>query len=149
MCHPSLTLGILLLPCDYDVADSNRGNNFLHKCRAIRQGHFAQKNVPHSADYDLFSARDVMVSTRGKAKITTDLSIYLPPGTYGRVVVRSSVAWDHSIDVGGGVVDLDKNLVFVILFNHSDIDFEIKVGDNITELVIELHATPEVVEVYQ
>lgn len=49
----------------------------------------------------------------------------------------------------GGVVDLDKNPVFVILFNHSNVDFEIKVGDYIAQLVIEFHAIPEVVEVYQ
>lgn len=90
-----------------------------------------------------------MVPARGKAKIATDLSIDLPPGTYGRVAARSSVAWHHSIDVGGGVVDSDKNPLFVILFNHSDVDFEVKVGDNIAQLVIELHAIPEVVEVYQ
>lgn len=59
------------------------------------------------------------------------------------------MSWHHSIDVGGGVVDLDKNPVFVILFNHSDVDFEVKVGANIAQLVIELHATPEIVEVYQ
>ncbi|PHT51195.1 Deoxyuridine 5'-triphosphate nucleotidohydrolase [Capsicum baccatum] len=108
-----------------------------------------KRMFPHSAAYDLFSARDTVVPARGKAKIATDLSIALPPGTYGRVAARSSVAWRHSIDVGGGVVDADKNHVFVILFNHSDIDFEVKVGDNIAQLVIELHAIPEVVEVYQ
>lgn len=62
---------------------------------------------------------------------------------------RSSLAWNHSIEVGGGVVDDDKNPVFVILYNHSDVDFEVKVGDRIAQLVIELNATPEVVEVHQ
>ncbi|KAK4351986.1 hypothetical protein RND71_027504 [Anisodus tanguticus] len=122
---------------------------FLNVRRLSDKAILPKRMFPHSAAYDIFSARDIMVPARGKAKIATDLSIDLPPGTYGRVAARSSVAWHHSIDVGGGVVDLDKNPVFVILFNHSDVDFEVKVGDNIAQLVIELHATPEVVEVYQ
>ncbi|KAJ8541005.1 hypothetical protein K7X08_001821 [Anisodus acutangulus] len=122
---------------------------FLNVRRLSDKAILPKRMFPHSAAYDIFSARDIMVPARGKAKIATDLSIDLPPGTYGRVAARSSVAWHHSIDVGGGVVDLDKNPVFVILFNHSDVDFEVKVGDNIAQLVIELHATPEVIEVYQ
>ncbi|XP_060199658.1 deoxyuridine 5'-triphosphate nucleotidohydrolase-like [Lycium barbarum] len=122
---------------------------FLKVRRLSDKATLPQRMFPHSAAYDIFSARDTMVPARGKAIIATDLSIDLPPGTYGRVAARSSVAWHHSIDVGGGVIDLDKNPVFVILFNHSDVDFEVKVGDNIAQLVIELHATPEVVEVYK
>lgn len=61
---------------------------------------------------------------------------------------RSGLAWEHSIEVGGGVVDADKNPVFVILFNHSDIDFEVKVGDRIAQLVIELNGIPEIMEVH-
>lgn len=62
---------------------------------------------------------------------------------------RSSLAWEYSIDVGAGVVDADKNPIFVILFNHSDRDFEVKVGDRIAQLVIELNGIPEVIEVHQ
>ena len=42
------------------------------------------------------------------------------------------LAWKHSIDVGAGVIDVDyRGLVGVILFNHSNVDFEVKVGDRI------------------
>ncbi|XP_009798969.1 deoxyuridine 5'-triphosphate nucleotidohydrolase-like [Nicotiana tabacum] len=121
---------------------------FLNVRRLSDKATLPKRMFAHSAGYDIFSARDITVPARGKAIIPTDLSIDLPPGTYGRIAARSGVAWHHSIDVGGGVVDLDKNPVFVILFNHSDVDFEVKIGDNIAQLVIELHATPEVVEVY-
>lgn len=47
------------------------------------------------------------------------------------------------------MVDLDKDPVFVILFNHSDADYEVKVGERIAQMVIEIHATPEIVEVHQ
>nr|GLL48852.1 deoxyuridine 5'-triphosphate nucleotidohydrolase-like [Ipomoea trifida]GMD94524.1 deoxyuridine 5'-triphosphate nucleotidohydrolase-like [Ipomoea batatas]GME09806.1 deoxyuridine 5'-triphosphate nucleotidohydrolase-like [Ipomoea batatas] len=106
-----------------------------------------ERAFPHSAGYDLFSAVETTVPARGKAKVPTDLSIDIPPGTYGRIAGRSSMSWHHSIEVGGGVVDLDKNPVFVILFNLSDTDFQVKVGDNIAQMVIEVHATPEILEV--
>lgn len=61
---------------------------------------------------------------------------------------RSGLAWKHSIDVGAGVVDYDyRGNVGVILFNFSDVDFEVKVGDRIAQLILERIVTPEVVEV--
>nr|CAD1828171.1 unnamed protein product [Ananas comosus var. bracteatus] len=37
--------------------------------------------------------------------------------------------------------------VGVLLFNHSDLDFQVKAGDRIAQLIIERIMTPEVVEV--
>lgn len=85
---------------------------------------------------------------RGKALIATDLSIAIPEGTYARIAPRSGLAWKHSIDVGAGVIDADyKGSVGVIAFNHSDVDFEVKVGDSIAQLIIEKIMTPDVFEV--
>ena len=66
-----------------------------------------------------------MVPGRGKAMVKTDISIAIPEGTYARVAPRSGLTWKHSIDVGAGVVDEDyRGPVNVILFNHSDTDFQ-------------------------
>ncbi|PWA55186.1 deoxyuridine triphosphate nucleotidohydrolase/Deoxycytidine triphosphate deaminase [Artemisia annua] len=101
-----------------------------------------------AAGYDLSSAVEAKVPARGKALIATDLSIAVPQGTYARIAPRSGLAWKHSIDVGAGVVDADyRGPVGVILFNHSDADFEVKVGDRIAQLIIEKIITPEVIEV--
>ncbi|XP_073127023.1 deoxyuridine 5'-triphosphate nucleotidohydrolase [Henckelia pumila] len=101
-----------------------------------------------SAGYDLSSAADVKVPARGKAMIPTDLSIAIPEGTYARIAPRSGLTWKNSIDVGAGVIDADyRGPVGVILFNHSDVDFEVKIGDRIAQLIIEKIMTPEVAEV--
>lgn len=64
------------------------------------------------------------------------------------VAPRSGLAWKHSIDVGAGVIDADyRGPVGVILFNHSDVDFDIKAGDRIAQLIIEKIVTPDVTEV--
>ncbi|KAL4331784.1 hypothetical protein GQ457_07G026240 [Hibiscus cannabinus] len=101
-----------------------------------------------AAGYDLSSATDTTVPARGKALIPTDLSISVPEGTYGRVAPRSGLAWKHSIDVGAGVIDADyRGPLGVILFNYSDVEFEVKVGDRIAQLIIEKIMTPDVLEV--
>lgn len=46
------------------------------------------------------------------------------------------------------MIDADyRGPVGVILFNHSDMNFEVKVGDRIAQLIIEKIITPEVQEV--
>ncbi|KAK1287921.1 Deoxyuridine 5'-triphosphate nucleotidohydrolase [Acorus calamus] len=61
---------------------------------------------------------------------------------------RSGLAWEHSIDIGEGGVDADyRGPVGVILINRSDVDFEVKPGDRIVQLIIERIMTPDVVEV--
>ena len=50
--------------------------------------------------------------------------------------------------MGAGVVDADyRGEVGVVLFNHGDQDFEVKMGDRIAQLILEKISTPEVEEV--
>ncbi len=66
-----------------------------------------------------------MIPARGKGVVKTDLSIACPPGTYARVAPRSGLAVKNFIDTGAGVVDEDyRGNVGVVLFNHSDVDFQ-------------------------
>lgn len=93
------------------------------------------------------SAYDYTVPARGKELVKTDIQIEVPEGCYGRVAPRSGLAWKNSIDVGAGVIDQDyRGNVGVILFNHSDIDFEVKKGDRVAQLICELIAYPVVEE---
>ncbi|MCL7029887.1 hypothetical protein MKW94_007230, partial [Papaver nudicaule] len=78
-----------------------------------------------SAGFDLSSEAEMVVPGRGKALIPTDLSIAVPEGTYARVAPRSGLTCKNTIDVGAGVTDADYGgPVGVILFNHSDVDFQ-------------------------
>ena len=94
------------------------------------------------------SAEDTVVPAHGKTIVKTDLSIAIPHGTYARVAPRSGLAVKNFIDTGAGVVDEDyRGAVGVVLFNHSDVDFQVKQGDRIAQLILERIMTPEVVEV--
>jgi dUTP pyrophosphatase len=70
------------------------------------------------------------------------------PCVDGRVAPRSGLAAKHSIDTGAGVIDADyRGPLKVILFNFSEVDFTIKEGDRIAQLIIERIYTPDVVVV--
>ncbi|KAK0453842.1 dUTP pyrophosphatase [Armillaria borealis] len=88
------------------------------------------------------------IPARGSALVNTQLSLAVPIGTYGRVAPRSGLATKHMIATGAGVVDADyRGPLFVLLFNHSEKDFEVEEGDRIAQLVLEKIVTPEVLEV--
>ncbi|KAF2187062.1 dUTP diphosphatase [Zopfia rhizophila CBS 207.26] len=106
------------------------------------------KGSAFAAGHDLYSARDVVIPARGRARVDTDILIAVPAGTYGRVAPRSGLAAKHGIDTMAGVIDADyRGQVGVILANLSDEDFEIKVGDRIAQLIVEKIVMPEVVVV--
>ena len=52
------------------------------------------------------------------------------------------------ITTGAGVINADyRGIVFVLLFNHSDKDLEVKKGDRVAQLILEKIATPEIEQV--
>ena len=121
-------------------------------------GHLYIKNLKKSAaipkrvmegavGYDLASAEETVVPAKGKAVVKTGISIATPEGCYGRIAPRSGLAIKKYIDVGTGVIDSDyRGEVGVVLFNHSDEDFEVKQGDRIAQLILKKVATPQVKE---
>uniref|UniRef100_A0A1I7UC26 dUTP diphosphatase n=1 Tax=Caenorhabditis tropicalis TaxID=1561998 RepID=A0A1I7UC26_9PELO len=97
-----------------------------------------------AAGADLYSSEDVVVPAKGKTCVSTGLQLELPGGHYGRVAPRSGLAAKHFIDVGAGVIDSDyRGEVKVLLFNFSDVDFEVKKGDRIAQLICERIGNPE------
>lgn len=96
------------------------------------------KGSPLAAGYDLYSSEEKIVPARGKELIKTSLTIAVPPGNYGRIAPRSGLAWKNFIDVGAGVIDCDyRGEVMVLLFNHSENDFNVKKGDRIAQFIVE------------
>ena len=96
------------------------------------------KGSEMAAGYDLKSAYDAIVPAEGKALIKTDLQIQLPSRCYGRVALRSGLAWKNFINVGAGVIDEDyRGNVGIVLFNHAKTDFHVTKGDRIAQLICE------------
>ena len=102
----------------------------------------------NAAGLDLFSAKTILIPSRGRRMVPTDIAIQLPKGTYGRIAPRSGMAVRHSIGVGGGVIDNDfTGNVTVILFNHGEQMFRVEKGDRIAQLILEKISHPIIIEV--
>jgi dUTP pyrophosphatase len=107
-----------------------------------------RRATAQAAAFDLYSAEEVLVPKRGRAVVKTDIAVALPPGVYGRVAPRSGLTVKHGLDVGAGVIDADyRGNIGVVLFNHSDEDFQVKRGDRVAQLILERIYTPDVVVV--
>jgi len=120
----------------------------LQVCKLSEHALVPTKGSKLAAGYDLYSAYDYVIPSQGKVIAKTDISIRVPDGTYGRVAPRSGLSAKHHIDVGAGVIDQDyTGNVGVVLFNHAAVDFEIKKGDRVAQLICEKIEYPEIEEV--
>lgn len=101
-----------------------------------------------AAGYDLASAEAVVIPAHGKAIAKTDLAMVIPQGHYGRIAPRSGFSWKKHTDIGAGVIDCDyRGNVGVVIFNHSNEDIVVDIGDRIAQLIIEQISTPVIVDV--
>ena len=98
--------------------------------------------------YDLYSNCDGVIAKGERGVVSTGIAISLPPGVYGRVAPRSGLAMKNGIQIGAGVIDPDyTGEISVIIFNMGDIDFEVKKGARIAQLILERCETPPVEEI--
>ena len=107
-----------------------------------------KRSTEGAAGYDLCASHNCTIPAGGKGLVKTGLSISFPVGLYARIAPRSGLALKRFIDVGAGVVDSDyRGDVGVVLFNHGDQEFQVKMGDRIAQLILEKIDTPPVEEV--
>lgn len=93
---------------------------------------------------------ELVIKPMQRALVPTGLFMEIPVGFEGQVRPRSGLAIKSGITVlnSPGTIDADyRGEVKVILINLSDVDFVIKSGDRIAQLVIAKCEQMEVVEV--
>ena len=100
-----------------------------------------------SAGYDFVSPINTVVKAHGRSLVPTGVTCKLKPFEYLQVVPRSGLALKKGITVLNtpGTVDADyyPNCIGVILYNTSDEDFEIKIGDRIAQGIIQTYGRTE------
>jgi dUTP pyrophosphatase len=95
---------------------------------------------PGDAGADLRARVAAIVPAGGRTLVPTGVSIALPDGYVGLVHPRSGLAHKHGITVLNtpGTVDAGyRGEIAVNLYNSSDLDFVVEVGDRIAQLVIQ------------
>ena len=95
-----------------------------------------------AAGYDLFTPMPLALST-GLHKINLALKIELPPGTFGSLRCRSSLA-AKGVSVEGGVIDDDYRGELKVLLRVRDTPLLVPKGHAIAQMVIQPYLKPEV-----
>ena len=83
------------------------------------------------------SSRDIHIPANKATLVKIRWAIPVPEGTYGRIAPPSGLATNW-ISVDGGVIDPHyRGEVKVLLVNHNSINYEVKQGDQIADLIVE------------
>ena len=100
-----------------------------------------------AAGYDLYIPADLTIPPQCIIGVPLCIKIEIPPGTYGQIRDRSSLALRGLLTVGG-VIDSDyRGDVKVLLHNASQLTMNFEKGDRIAQLILINISTPVVEEV--
>jgi dUTP pyrophosphatase len=105
-----------------------------------QSGHKPSYAKAGDAGADLRSTQKLTITAGSRALVGTGVAIALPEGYVGLVHPRSGLALKHGITVLNtpGTIDAGyRGEIMVTLFNSSNEDFEVAVGDRIAQLLIQ------------
>ena len=90
------------------------------------------------AGADITSSEKIAIPPRERTLVSTGVRLEIPEGYVGLIWPRSGLAVKKGIDCGAGVIDSHyRGEVKVLLFNHSDNEFQIEPGDRIAQILIQ------------
>lgn len=95
------------------------------------------------AGLDLYARERRPIRAGQSAVFDTGVHIELPPGTVGMIKSKSGLNVKHGL-ISEGVIDVGyTGSICVKLYNLSDRDYIVEIGDKISQLVIMPILTPE------
>ena len=90
------------------------------------------------AGADITASEKIAIPPRERILVSTGVRLEIPEGYVGLIWPRSGLAVKKGIDCGAGVIDSHyRGEVKVLLFNHSDNEFQIEPGDRIAQILIQ------------
>ena len=118
------------------------------KIRLLRpEARVPERMSQGASGYDLFASEDSVVPAAtvsangrvdiGRSLIPLGMAIELPIETVGRIASRSGLSVISNVEAGAGWIDSDfRGEVMVELKNFSSVDFEVRQGDRIAQLIL-------------
>lgn len=98
---------------------------------------------PGCSGYALFATKDGIVPCRGSLTMSTGISIKIPFGHYGKIEAVPLLGMRYDITPFGNIIDEKNNdIIYIKLLNNSNINYQVKKGDNIAQIIIQRYATP-------
>jgi dUTP pyrophosphatase len=101
-----------------------------HNLRTLTKEHY------YDAGLDIAALEDTTIPARGRAMVSTGVTLAVPEGSVGLLWSRSGMSAKHGIECGAGCIDSTyRGEVKVVLYNHTDEDYQVKRGDRIAQLL--------------
>ena len=92
--------------------------------------------TPEAAGYDLYAAEEKNILPKSNVIVSLDFRWAIPKGFYSKIFSTSGLFLNHLITAEAGVIDSGyRGIVKVLLFNHSDEIFPVKISQRIAQLV--------------
>lgn len=103
-----------------------------------KNGKLPEYKTAMASGMDLYSAQTAIILPHEIRIIKTGIAIEVPKGYEGQIRPRSGLAVKGiTVMNSPGTIDADyRGEVMVILINHSNVIFDIGIGDRIAQLVI-------------
>jgi deoxyuridine 5'-triphosphate nucleotidohydrolase len=88
--------------------------------------------------YDVTAVEDALVPANGAIVVPVGLKLaQVPPGFWIRIESRSGLQFKHNISAFNGIIDNNyRGDMGVRLINNSDVDYQVKKGDRVAQLVL-------------
>jgi dUTP pyrophosphatase len=92
----------------------------------------------NDSGYDVRAVEYTIIPARSKAVVPVGFEFaYIPEGWWVRVEARSGLSFKHSIIPHNGIIDNGyRGDCGILLYNHSDKDYNVSKGDKIAQLVL-------------
>lgn len=96
------------------------------------------KNFESDSGWDVTAIDDITIKANGTGIVPVGLKLaYLEPGYWIQVSSRSGLSFKSSILAHPGVIDQNyRGDLGVLLYNHSQADYQVKKGDRVAQLVV-------------
>jgi dUTP pyrophosphatase len=115
-------------------------DNFINFKKLTPAAIIPTRATQYSAGLDLYASESVnIVGGNGVHPVRTGIAVQLPPGTYGRIAIRSGLALNQHLCTTAGVIDRDYTGELIVLVYTPAIPhaYKINAGDRFAQLVIE------------
>jgi dUTP pyrophosphatase len=96
------------------------------------------KTYQQDVGWDLYAVEDVTIPAKSQNVVDIGLKLaYLDQGYWFKVESRSGLAFNHNITAFAGIIDNTyRGVIGVKLFNFGTLDYHVKAGDRIAQMVI-------------
>lgn len=105
------------------------------------------KGHPGDAGIDLYALEEVVFAPGAQERVRTGIAIEIPDGHVGLIWDKSSVSFNNSLKIMGGVIDAGfRGELVASLVNLSSVPQTLKAGQKFTQIVIQKYEDCDIVE---